>query len=63
MNSLLTYINRRIKQQEKHLDVKVNFKDEKVDSIFTRFSSVSSDGADIELVSKNMKLAVITYEQ
>ena len=58
MNSLLTYINRRIKQQEKHLDVKVNFKDEKVDSIFTRFSSISSDGADIELVSKNMKMAL-----
>ena len=58
MNSLLTYINRRVKQQEKHLDVKVNFKDEEIDSIFTRFSSISSDGADIELVSKNMKWAL-----
>ena len=58
MNSLLTYINRRVKQQEKHLDVKVNFKDEEVDSVFSRYSSILSDGADIELVSKNKKLSV-----
>ena len=58
MNNILRYINRRVKQQEKHFDVKVNFKDEEVDSVFSRYSSISSDGADIELVSKNKKLSV-----
>ena len=58
MNNIFGYINRRVKQQEKHFDVKVNFKDEEVDSFFSRFSSISSDGADIELVYKNMKLAL-----
>ena len=58
MNSLLTYINRRVKQQEKHLDVRVNHMGEEVDTSFSRFSSISSDEADIELVSKNKKLAL-----
>ena len=52
MNSLLTYINRKVKCQEKHLDIKVNLNDKEVDSIFSRFSSISSGSADIELVSK-----------
>lgn len=58
MKNILTYINRRVKQQEKHLDVKVNYKDEEVDSLFSRISSFSSDGADIELISNNKKLAL-----
>lgn len=58
MNSLLTYINRRVKQQEKHLDVRVNHMGEEVDTSFSRFSSISSDEADIELISKNKKLAL-----
>lgn len=58
MNIILAYINRRVKQQEKHLDVKVNFKDQEVDTLFSRFSSFSSDRADIELGSTNKKLAL-----
>ena len=55
MNNLLAYINRRVKHQEKHLDVKVNYKDEEVDTVFYRFSYFSSNDTDIELVSSNMK--------
>jgi len=58
MNNILAYINRRVKQQEKHLDIKVNFNGEEFDTIFFRFSSFSSDCADIELVSTNKKLVV-----
>ena len=58
MNSLLTYINRRVKNQEKYLDIKVNLNDKEVDSIFSRFSSISSGSADIELVSNNKKLSL-----
>ncbi len=61
MNIILAYINRRVKQQEKHLDVKVNFKDQEVDTLFSRFSSFSSDRADIELGSTNKKL-VLHYD-
>lgn len=56
MNSLLTYINRKVKCQEKHLDIKVNLNGEEVDTLFSRFSSFSSDSADIELASTNKKL-------
>lgn len=58
MNNILAYINRRVKQQEKHLDIKVNFNGEEFDTIFSRFSSFSSDCADIELVSTNKKIVV-----
>lgn len=61
MNNLLAYINRRVKHQEKHLDVKVNYKDEEVDTVFYRFSYFSSNDTDIELVSSNMKL-VLHYD-
>lgn len=56
MNSLLTYINRKVKRLEKHLDIKVNLNGEEVDTLFSRFSSFSSDSADIELGSTNKKL-------
>lgn len=56
MNSLLAYINRRVKHQEKHFGIKVNLKDEEIDTAFSRFSSFSSDGTVIELVSSNKKL-------
>lgn len=61
MNSLLTYINRKVKRQEKHLDIKVNLNGEEVDTLFSRFSSFSSDSADIELGSTNKKL-VLHYD-
>ena len=61
MNSLLTYINRKVKRQEKHLDIKVNLNGEEVDTLFSRFSLFSSDSADIELGSTNKKL-VLHYD-
>ena len=61
MNNILAYINRRVKHQEKHLDIKVNFNGEEFNTIFSRFSSFSSDCADIELVSTNKKL-VLHYD-
>jgi hypothetical protein len=61
MNSLLTDINRKVKRQEKHLDIKVNLNGEEVDTLFSRFSSFSSDSADIELGSTNKKL-VLHYD-
>ena len=61
MNSLLTYINRKVKRQEKHLDIKVNLNGEEVDTLFSRFSSFSFDGAEIELGSTNKKL-VLHYD-
>ena len=61
MNSLLTYINRKVKRQEKHLDIKVNLNGEEVDTLFSRFSSFSSVSADIELGSTNKKF-VLHYE-
>jgi len=61
MNSLLTYKNRKVKRLEKHLDIKVNLNGEEVDTLFSRFSSFSSDSADIELGSTNKKL-VLHYD-
>ena len=58
MNSLLTDINRKVKRQEKHLDIKVNLNGEEVDTLFSRFSLFSSDSADIELGSTNKKLSL-----
>ena len=58
MNNILAYINRRVKNQEKHLDIKLNFKDEEIDTTFSRFSSFSSNGADIELVSSNKEFVL-----
>ena len=55
---ILASINRIVKHQEKHLDIKVNLNGEEVDTLFYRFSSFSSDDADIELVSNNKKLAL-----
>ena len=61
MNNILAYINRKVKQQEKHLDVKVNYKDEEVDTVFSRFSSFSSNDTNIELVSTKKKI-VLHYD-
>ena len=48
MNSLLTYINRRVKQQEKHLDVKVNYTDEEVEKLINDYWDDScSDEANV----------------
>ena len=59
--NILASINRIVKHQEKHLDIKVNLNGEEVDTLFSRFSSFSSDSADIELGSTNKKL-VLHYE-
>ena len=59
--NILASINRIVKHQEKHLDIKVNLNGEEVDTLFSRFSSFSSDSADIELGSTNKKL-VLHYD-
>ena len=61
MNNLLAHINRSIKRQEEHLDIKVSINDEEIDTLFSRFSSFSLDDADIELVSSNKKI-VLHYD-
>ena len=61
MNNILAYINRRVKNQEKHLDIKLNFKGKEIDTIFSRFSSFSPNDTNIELATSNKKF-VIHYD-
>lgn len=48
---MLAKINRRVKQLEKHLDIKIVYQGEEVDTLFERFSAFSFECADITLFS------------
>ncbi len=48
---MLAKINRRVKQLEKHLDIKIVYRGEEVDTVFERFFSFSFECADVTLFS------------
>lgn len=47
MDNLLYRINRRVKQLEKHLDIKIVYQGEEIGTLFERFSAFSYENADI----------------
>ena len=51
MDIVLAKINRRVKQLEKHLDIKIVYQGEEIETLFERFSSFSNNNADIVLYS------------
>ena len=51
MDKIQIKINRRVKQLEKHLDIKIIYQGEKIETLFERFSAFSYDNADIILYS------------
>lgn len=48
---MIAKINRRVKQLEKHLDIKIVYQGEEVEAVFERFFSFSFECADITLYS------------
>lgn len=51
MDILLARVNRRVKHLEKHLDIKIVYQGEEIETLFERFSVFSCDNADIILYS------------
>ena len=51
MDIILARINRRVKHLEKHLDIKIVYQGEEIETLFERFSAFSNDYADIILYS------------
>lgn len=51
MDNLLSYINKKVKKIEKHLDIKLCIQGEEIDTAFERFVAFSYDEADIVLCS------------
>ena len=51
IKTMLTRINRRVKQLEKHLDIKIVYHGEEVDTVFERFFSFSFEYADVTIFS------------
>ena len=48
---MISIINRRVKHLEKHLDIKIVYQGEEVNTLFERFSAFSFDCADLTLYS------------
>ena len=51
IKTMLTRINRRVKQLEKHLDIKIVYQGEEVDTVFERFFSFSFECAAVTIFS------------
>ena len=63
MDILLAKINRRVKHLEKHLDIKIVYQGEEIETLFERFSAFSNDNADIILyASEKLKRIKLHYD-
>lgn len=63
MDIILAKINRRVKQLEKHLDIKIVYQGEEIETLFERFSAFTYDNAEIILYSsKKPKRYRLNYD-
>ena len=63
MDNLISYINRKVKKIEKHLDIKLNIQDEVITTLFKQFISFSYDNADFVLCSaEKPKKHILHYD-
>ena len=58
MDKLQIKINRRVKQLEKHLDIKIVYQGEEIDTLFERFSAFSYECADLILFAFEKSMRV-----